>query len=67
MNNLHPIFQRVLAPFAPPDLTDTERAQIDAAMDQEKQPLPGKQLTDSREQRRQDNALRLQMQDQTVY
>ena len=67
MSNLHPIFERALAPFAPPDLTNTERAEIDAAMDQDKQPLPHQPFNDAREKRRQDNALRLQMNDQTGY
>lgn len=64
---LHPLFQKILAPFAPPALTDADRAEIDAAMLQDKQPLPGNPLTDAREQRRQNNALRLQMNDQTGY
>ena len=65
-NKLHPIFELALLPFAPP-LTDAEREAIDAAMHQDKQPRPGNPLVDGYEQRRQDNALRLQMQDQTGY
>ena len=66
VSKLHTISEQALRPFAPP-LTEAERQAIDAAMHQDKQARPGKPLVDGYEQRRQDNAVRLQMQDQTGF
>ena len=63
VSKLHPIFEQALAPFAS-SLTEAERQEIDAAMHQDKQACPGKPLVDGYEQRRQDNAMRLQIQHQ---
>ena len=48
-----------------PPLTDEEAQRIDMAMLQDKKARPGNPLVDGHEQRRQDRAMRLQMQDQT--
>lgn len=51
--------------LALPPLTDEEAQRIDEAMLQDKQARPGMPLVDGYEQRRQDKALRLQIQDPT--
>lgn len=51
--------------LALPLLTDEEARRIDEAMLQDKQARPGNPLVDGYEQRRQDRAMRLQIQDPT--
>lgn len=51
--------------LALPPLTDEEAQALDMAMHREKQARPGMPLVDGYEQRRQDRAMRLQIQDPT--
>ena len=51
--------------LALPPLTDEEAQRIDEAMLQDKKARPGNPPIDGYEQRRQDRAMKLQMQDQT--